>query len=465
MKDNRKLFQVRLLERVNELFKNGRYQDVITLIEGTQIKNIQAYNVAGICAVQLRLMKKAEFFFREVVSLNPDLAEAHNNLGNALKELKRFDEAKECYLKALSLNSCAEKSYHNLGLILKEQRRYDEAEHYYRQALLIKPDYAEAELGMSELLLTRGKFEEGWKLHEARYKRYGAASIKNTRAPIHLPFPQWQGQALTGKSILLWKEQGHGDEIQFCRYTSELKKLGAKRITLVCKEPLRKLFMSLDNVDLVTAEDEVDKIPAHDFWTLLLSLPLFCETRLNNIPADLPYLYASATQVEHWKTRIPATGFRIGLVWKGASGHKNDANRSIPSLKHLAPLWSIPGAVFISLQKENGEEEALSPPAGQSLIVLGTDINDFSDTAAIITLLDLVISVDTAIAHLAGALNKPCWVLLPAVGTDWRWLHDRKDSPWYPKIMRLFKQEAVDDWESVVGKAAHELERMLQTYG
>ncbi|MBV5277424.1 tetratricopeptide repeat protein, partial [bacterium] len=198
-----------------------------------------------------------------------------------------------------------------------------------------------------------------------------------------------------------------------------------------------------------------------------LSLPLRCGTRLENIPAKLPYLSADPQRIERWRPALKKNifkyeNFKVGLVWRGATGHRNDAHRSLPGLATLAPLWSVPGVRFISLQKGAGEEEANTPPAGQPILPLGPEIHDFADTAAIVAQLDLVICVDTSITHLAGALGQSCWVMLPAVGTDWRWLHERSDSPWYPGTMRLFRQTSAGDWGAPVAEVAKALRERVE---
>lgn len=198
-----------------------------------------------------------------------------------------------------------------------------------------------------------------------------------------------------------------------------------------------------------------------DYWCYPLSLPLHFETTLDNLPAKIPYLSAPPDRIELWSTRLPQSKVRIGLVWKGRPTHKNDANRSLPSLTILAPLWDIPGIAFVSLQKGAGEEEAVASPANQPVTHLGSEIGDFADSAAILSQLDLLICVDTAMAHLAGALGVPCWVLLPDYGTDWRWLEGRTDSPWYPQVMRLFRQNGNGDWNDVVARVVAHCRRSL----
>ena len=278
--------------------------------------------------------------------------------------------------------------------------------------------------------------------------RHAAGQGVAIEARPALAYPQWQGESLTDRSLVLWPEQGFGDLIQFSRFAAPLKDRGLHRLTLVCDPVIAPLMQCLDHVDRIVTD--VDSLPPHDYWSFIASLPLWLQTTVETIPNTLPYLLAATPLVEHWRRRLPGAGMKIGLVWKGSPAHTNDADRSLPTIDVLAPLWSIPGTSFISLQKGRGEDDAEQWAAHHSLTLLGADIRDFADTAAIVTQLDLVICVDTSIAHLAGALGKPCWVLLPAFGLDWRWLQDGSDSPWYPGSLRLFRQVERGDWSRTI---------------
>ena len=265
---------------------------------------------------------------------------------------------------------------------------------------------------------------------------------------------------MVGKSLVILPEQGFGDNIQFARYTLLLGERGVSHLTLVCDPPLKALLETVAGVDEVITE--LPSVPTYDYWSFPLSLPLHLGTTVDTIPAAQSYLHALPIRVDQWCARLPMGKFKVGLVWKGNADHKNDVNRSLPGLFILAPLWSVPGVTFISLQKGRGEEDAKEPPADQTIIPLGSDISDFADTAAIIAQLDMVICVDTSIIHLAGAMGKPCWVLLTAVGTDWRWLQEREDSPWYASI-RLFRQEYPGDWSQPVERIRQELLALTHT--
>jgi tetratricopeptide (TPR) repeat protein len=404
------------------------------------------YNL-GVLLHGLNRLPEAELACRRALALRADYAPAHNNLSIVLKELDRLPEAEAACRQALAI--CADDAavHHNLGTILVELGRLPDAEASFRKALALQPDHVDAKCKLGALLLSTGRFEEGWQLYEARYDE--RLTDRHAFAPS-VRYPQWRGEGLQGKSVLVWQEQGYGDMIQFGRYLSVLKAQGAAWITLACAPALHRLFGALADVDaVVDGESELARAE-HDFWTLPLSIPHRVGTTLESIPFAV-YLKPSGELVEKWRARFgPAKKARIGLVWKGNPAHGNDRHRSLPSLATLAPLLSVPGVSFVSLQKGQGETDVQSLEPGQSMVHAGPDIQDFADTAAIIAQLDLVICVDTAVAHLAGGLGKPCWVLLPERATDWRWMQERVDSPWYPGTTRLFRQAARGDWTATI---------------
>jgi Tfp pilus assembly protein PilF len=389
---------------------------------------------------------EAEKHYRQSIACAPACGETHLNLGALLTGAKRFDEADSAVRCALALMPESVAAWSNLGVLQACRKQEAEAERSYRLALTLDPDYPLASFNLAYLLLRQGRFEEGWRRLEAR-NWYAALDT-------HLDCPRWRGESLQGKSVLIGFEAGHGDMIQFGRYAAELKARGAARVTVLCHPPLATLFATLDGADSALAFDQAYPASTWDYWTPPLSIPFHCGTRLDSIPARLPYLRAAPEKSETWAQRLAThcspDDLRVGLVWKGNPRFENDADRSLPSLAALATLGRIPGVRYFSLQKGAGEDEAAAPPAGLPLVDLGPYIRDFSDTAAIVTNLDLVISVDTAAAHLAGALGKRCWVLLPDYKTDWRWLAGREDSPWYPGVMRLFRQPGMGDWSAVL---------------
>jgi tetratricopeptide (TPR) repeat protein len=390
--------------------------------------------------------------FRTAIKHKPDYAGAYYNIGNALLANHRLDEAVASFRRALEIQQDYAEVHCSLGVALKELGQLDDAIACFQTALEIDPGLAEAHLNLGSLLLAQGRYIEAWPEYEFRYdpNYAGRQSI-----PPALPFPRWQGEALSGKSLVIWPEQGFGDEIQFARYFPMLKTLGVSRLTVVCKPPLEALLEQVDGVDAAIRFSDAASLTYHDYWTFPISLPMHFSTTIESIPAKLPYLNAPLERLYRWRNRLSGSRPKIGLVWKGNIAP--NPHRSIPHLSMLAPLWAISGISFISLQKGAGEDEATPPPAGQPLLHLGSDIGDFADTAAIVSQLDLVICIDTAIAHLAGAMNKPCWVLVPAIGTDWRWFRERTDSPWYPGVMRLFRQTRPGDWSATISEVAQAL--------
>ena len=248
-------------------------------------------------------------------------------------------------------------------------------------------------------------------------------------------------QDLRGKAVLVWQEQGLGDMLMFGRYIPMLKAYGAAWVTLACAPALHRLFSEVSELDAVVDANCALARAEHDFWTLPLSIPRYVGTALESIPPAV-YLGPPKERIEKWRARLgPASRPRIGLVWKGNPAHANDSHRSLGSLTELEPLLGVPGVRFVSLQKGAGEDEARALQAKYALTHVGTEIEDFADSAAIISQLDLVICVDTAVAHLAGTLGKPCWVMLPQHDTDWRWLRERTDSPWYPRTVRRLESD------------------------
>lgn len=430
----------------------------------------------GLAAIKTGEYSQAEGCFLEAVSINPNFAEAYSNLGYLLSTRGAFAFAEECYRVSIRLAPTNAITYLNMGVLLDKQKQFDEAELYYqeainldekcalawsnlgvlyagmwrddeaepcyRTAIAIDKDYATAKFNLSYLFLRQGRFAEGWLCLESR-KWYQL--LDNQKVDV----PRWEGESLIGKRLLVCFEAGYGDVIQFCRYIIELKKRDAAFITLICHPPLVKLLASLKGLDEIIAFDQDISKLTWDFWTPLLSIPYYLETTIQSIPAQIPYLSVAHEAVKQWRTAIPQRGLNVGLVWKGNPLFENDAERSLPALNILKPLWEVSGVNFISLQKEV-EAEAFNNMGDIEIINLGPQLQDFSDTAAVIESLDLVISVDTAVAHLAGALGKPCWVMLPHYKPDWRWMKDRGDSPWYP-TMRLFRQVSRGRWSDTIG--------------
>ena len=411
----------------------------------------------GVLLLEQGRLQESETALREAIKVRPDYVEAWNNLGNLLQGQRRYEEAEAAYREVMQR---IPPRYEALMQEAKAQSQAVRAEGLRRQALAVRSTLVEACWNQSLLCLLQGRYAEGWRLHETRYD---PGRLRPVALPPKLPMPMWRGEALAGKSLLVWFEQGMGDEIQFARYLPWLKSQGATRLTLVCKAPLQPLLQTVPGVDVVLAAEGQLVFPPHDFWVMPMSLALHHRTTLETLPAALPYVSTLPERVAKWRDKLPKRGKRtsriVGLVWAGSASHRNDAHRSMPSLASLAPLAEVPGVAFVSLQKGEREDEAKQPPSGLSLMPLGGMIQDFADTAAIIEALDLVITVDTAVAHVAGALGKPCWVLLPWLGVDWRWLMDREDSPWYPGALRLFRQKSAGDWAGVVSEVVRALKK------
>lgn len=352
---------------------------------------------------------------------------------------------------------------HILSVITHRQGQHQQAFEYIKKALALKPNEPEIHYSFALLLLLMGHFEQGWQEYEWRLK------IKNFKHLL-LPLPRWEGESLNGKKLLLLCEQGYGDNIQFSRYLPLVKKCGA-HITLGCPLPLQHLFSTLPEIDELS-ERITPATQQFDAYNSLASLPKIFNTNLSNMPPPTHGLNLDKNHLKKWEKEIPQTGLRIGIVWAGRPGHENDRNRSC-RLDDFLPLADIPNTHLISLQMQH---ELISPsdmpidiPTAISpdipLIHLGDRITDFADTAAIIHHLDLIISVDTSLAHLAATLGKETWVLLPFV-PEWRWLLDRDDSPWYPKHMKLFRQTKIGDWKHVfedrVKPAVQKFEKIYQ---
>lgn len=394
--------------------------------------------------------KDAEAHYRLSIEQDPSYSETHLNLGVLLASQRRFNEAEAAYTRAIALRPAGAAGWSNLGVLYASMKLEFQAEQCQRTAIALDPSYAKASFNLAYLLLRQGRFQEGWTCLEAR-DWYG-------RLTQRLPMPRWQGEPLHGRSVLVVEQAGLGDAIQFCRYIPLLKRQGAGRVAFSCPASLHPLLSSLAGLDDLLTPEHTAMEGEWDCWTPLMSLPHHFDTRLETIPAQLPYLAAPPERLERWAALIhPGQGMSVGLVWRGNPRFENDAYRSLPALMSLAPLATVPGVRFFSLQKGAGEDEANHPLDGMNLTALGPKLADWGDTAAAITCLDMVITVDTAVAHLAGALGKPCWVLLSDYLPDWRWLTARSDSPWYPGALRLFRQYRAGDWLSVVAEVADAL--------
>ena len=380
--------------------------------------------------------------FRRALATARDHPPLLCNIASALHRRRRLWSAELCWRRALALAPDLAQAYHNLGTISREQGKPRAAITSYRRCTSVDPAHADAHVNQAMCHLTLGDYAEGWQMYRWRHRRDEAWTARRFRQP------EWAGQDIAGRTVLLHAEQGYGDTLQFCRYIP-LVAAGA-RVVLEVQPPLRRLLSGMPAVTRVVARG--DTLPAFDLHCPLMSLPAIFRTTLDTVPAQLPYLTAEPGRTAHWRSRLPAGEPQIGLCWAGHPDHRRDAERSIP-LTRLRPLLRQTGVGWHILQKD------LRPADVQVLSVTPRlsdhRLDDFADTAALIAVLDLIVTVDTAIAHLAGALGRPTWLLLPSVA-DWRWLSEREDSPWYPG-MRIFRQPSPGNWGAVVARLAQDL--------
>ncbi len=434
---------------------------------------------------------EAEDSYRKALNIRPDSAEVNYNLGTLLLDSARFpeaesclrisvqcdttntdaivklgyalfmsghiDDAVKCYRMRLAINDESDEAHADLAACLHKQGQLEEARKHYVSAIKINPDNARARFNFSDLLLLSGDMHDGWSEYE--YRLWLPELQETANVVSTLSMQRWNGTDVSGKTIFVYGEQGFGDCIQFLRYIYLLACSGANVILAVPAELLNLVRPLVDKGVISQVFHQAEQMPNLDVHIPLLSLPKAFGTTLENIPHDVPYIYPDLSLVETWLKRLQdAKGLRIGLVWSGRPSHGNDRNRSLP-LSAFAPLAAITGVSFVSVQK--GPAASQVADSQFPILHLGDEIQDFSDTAAILANLDLLITVDTSVAHLGGAMGIPTWILLPFV-PDWRWLLDREDSPWYPTV-RLFRQKSIGDWPEVIGRVVEALRGMAQS--
>ena len=453
---------------------------------GASGKDFAALGLLALMAIERRDFAAAEGWLRAALAIEPDEPTTLNNLGEALRQLGQFDAAIACYRRAVALVPDYAEAWDNAGCALVMSGRPQEALPWHRRAIALKrdfalaherlgialvslnrheeglralrrvvtldPDTAKARMNEACALLAMGRYELGWKAMEARW------DIAAHRAPSvlrHADHRRWRGRGkLAGRTLLLHAEQGLGDTLQFVRYAPLLARRGAT-VIVEAQAPLTALLRGMAGVAAAVAIGEA--VPPFDLQCPLMSLPLACRTTLASIPAEVPYLAAPADRLAAWQQRLGRHGRRrrIGLVWSGNPDHSHNHLRSIP-LAVLLPLLVRPDCEFHVAQTQIGQADRAVLDANRQLVDHSARLADFADTAALLSLMDLVISVDTSVAHLAGALARPTWLLLP-FSAEWRWLIGRQDSPWYP-TMRLFRQPTPGAWDSVVGAVADALD-------
>jgi len=398
------------------------------------------YRAAQMCAAGCELfwagkLKEAERLFRITLSVHPTLYEGWQNLGSSLVEQGRHDSGIKCHQRAIAINPQRPTSHHGVGVSLYLQRDIRGAIESARNAIKADPGYMDARLLLGHCLIISGDYLAGWSEHEkSRIENYNQ------------DFPLWNGEDLSGKRILLICEQGFGDDLHFIRYAKLVKSMGA-RVIVGCKPPLSRLFRSVPWIDDINPFDI--PAPEFDYFCPLMRLPYVLGTTIESIPAPIPYFYPEDRKVREWDERLGEDGrLRVGLCWAGGrrehdpKANRIDRRRSI-SLQQFAPFFDVPGAKFYSLQKGDGSDQT-----HPNLIDYTGEFLDFMDTAAFVENLDLVITVDTAVAHLAGGLGKPVWMLSRFDGC-WRWGLSGEHTPWYP-TMTIFRQEKPGDWSGAI---------------
>lgn len=389
-------------------------------------------------------LAEAELLYKEILRFYPGHADSVHLFGMIAHQAGRPDLAEKILEEAIRLRGDDYMFYTNYGVVLKNVGKVEEAVTTFRRAIALKPDGADAHWGLGQAALVSGDFNEGWREFEWRWKVHDDHRLEPGLE--HLAGPLWDGRDLAGQTLLIYCEQGLGDSIQFIRYAKSLRNT-AGRIIVLCQDPLCQLFKSAPDVDEIVAIGA--PLPSYDVRIPMLSLPGRSKTTLDTIPADIPYLTADPAAANQWRQRLAQyPGKKIGIVWRGNPRHSNDRNRSLSAAMVSRIFAGTQGIALVVLQKDARPEELAALEAGGICVNAAPDFDDFADTAAALVNLDLVITVDTSICHLAGALGVKVWTLLP-FAPDWRWLLNRRDTPWY-RTMTLFRQPKLGDWDSVV---------------
>jgi Flp pilus assembly protein TadD len=446
----------RALELKSDYAAAGANLGMLLYSSGRLQKTVANYLNLATSLEQAGRFAESESMFRRAVSLDPRDPDAHRGLGRVLERLGRLEDAAQSWRQALALNPDLAEVQHDLGMAMMLLLRPAEAEGCFRRALALRPGFAMAEFGCSLSLLMRGDYESGLPLYEKRFEGADAGNDPsfNELLPQMRRLPRWQGEDLGGRTLLVWTEQGLGDTLMAMRYLPLLKRRGVERLIVYCEPVFVRLIAAMAGADEVVSKERPVPLGKFDCQCPLMSLPLLFGTRLETIPGDVPYARVPAVLRQKWADRlasIPAP--RIGLVWAGGALYQLDPLRSRSiRLERFAPLLAGARASFVSLQKGEQARE-LGLPDMQIHDWMDA-CEDFLETAALVEQLDLVVSVDTAVAHLAGALGKPVW-MLNRLESEWRWMLEREDSPWYP-TMRIFRQTRRGDWDEVIGRVARE---------
>lgn len=410
--------------------------------------NSDTLHLLGLTLHQKNKNEEAIELIRKAIEINQN-AIYHSNLGVIYNSIEKDEEASKHFIKALEIDENHENAYktnYNLGVFYRDRGEIERALEYFNKSIELNENFAESHWNKSLILLLIGNFKEGFKEYEYRFKK------KNPSDNRVFVKPKLENLEIKNKKILILSEQGFGDNIQFIRYLPKLKEKGA-HIILECKKELKSLFENIPEIDKIIEKEETNKID-FDYYIHIMSLPNLFNTDLSNIPQNL-ILKVKPDLIEKFKDKTKSSKLKIGIAWAGNPNQENDKNRSA-AFENFKCLKEIPGIQIYSLQKGDAAKQMND----EEIVDLSKETTNFEETAAIIENLDLIISVDTSIAHLAGALGKPVWTLLTSI-PDWRWLLERKDCPWYP-TMRLFRQKTKGDWNSLFEEVNEELKKLLK---
>ncbi|GJL81593.1 MAG: hypothetical protein DHS20C01_12270 [marine bacterium B5-7] len=421
-------------------------------------KSASIYFNLGAVNQNLQQYTDARENFEQAVVLSPDWPSALMNLASMCVKSGDFDDAIKHYSRAIKLdnNPYLASAFTGRGAVHTRLSRWQDALADFEAAIRETPDHPDAHFANGILNLKLGRFNVGWREYEWRF----AANSTSMNINANWHQPEWDGSTFRGKTLLVHHEQGLGDAIHFIRYLPGIKELGGK-VILRCGPPLFRLFESVEGIDERFSRKERSELEqaTYDLQVPLMSVPHLLGTRFDSIPADVPYLTVDDELVASWRERAQTSGFKVGLVWEGNPDQGDNNNRSC-RLDDFAPLADVSGVTFYSLQVGEASAQAKSPPAGMEFVDFTDNFTDMADTAALIKNLDLVITIDTSVAHLAGALGHPVWVVL-WTNCCWRYLLDRNDSPWYP-TMRLFRQHVTGDWTQPIQQITEELARITE---
>jgi tetratricopeptide (TPR) repeat protein len=447
-----KTYTKALVQAGNSYRELKEYDNAITFYKKGLLIDQNSFDCfVGLARTQQNMGRFEEsiFNFKAALAIKPHDTHTMLEFANTLNMANHTHHALEVYHKILQILPNNTSTLYNIAYTLKKLNRIEEALPYYDKVLSLEPDHSEAHFGLGLAFLAQGNFERGWQEYEWRWKREGQGG------PRMLSKPLWDGASLNNKTILLHAEQGLGDTLQFIRYAQEIKKRYDVKIIFASQDaliPLMKLCPYLDQI--VSLRDQV---PYHDTQAPLLSLPYIMKTRIESIPCSIPYLYADQNLVQLWKEKLDKNNFKVGICWQGNSNYNTHFLRTTVAAKSIklqqfTPLFSLENVTVYNLQKNTGESQTQDIKHYPSFISFDKTFDDthgrFMDTAAVIKNLDLMITIDTSMAHLAAGLGIPTWVLLPEPA-DWRWMIDKTDTPWYPN-MRLFRQSTAGNWEPVI---------------